>query len=275
MKLTTGKVIFGMSIFSVIALCVYYGAITFISAGNKSDTLRMIYSIEHAALWFVIAFTILIYPFFAEKPVQIIRYYIIHLSFLMMIWSALFALLSAKNYDIIISKDKNTIVSDTIQIKLKDFAIKTITRRKKASHEYSVQILTLPDTIERTIAINKPVRLGKIKLYFKEWSATIQTITYIINGKEYLSGDNGYLQTTIDTDTIIIYPEKILDDGTIQYHYDATSPYTFTTSNEKLDYTVTLTVSITPANTIAMIFSLIFLIVLYWSFWGKPKETNR
>ena len=229
MKLTTGKVIFGMSIFSVIALCVYYGAITFISAGNKSDTLRMIYSIEHAALWFVIAFTILIYPFFAEKPVQIIRYYIIHLSFLMMIWSALFALLSAKNYD----------------------------------------------TIERTIAINKPVRLGKIKLYFKEWSATIQTITYIINGKEYLSGDNGYLQTTIDTDTIIIYPEKILDDGTIQYHYDATSPYTFTTSNEKLDYTVTLTVSITPANTIAMIFSLIFLIVLYWSFWGKPKETNR
>lgn len=291
MKIKSDRIIFITSIISVVLLCFYYGYVSVVSHADREKAVNMIFTLPHTLLWGITAFTILIYPLFSERKINILRYYAVHLSFLFVIWTSLSAMLISVKYDVLLVSDERTKVNENLEFEFNDFELVTIQRRNKKSYNYRVSFTSFPDNTERIIAINNPVKIGNTTFYFKEWAMAIKNINYKIDNMIYNSYENGFFRGNISGYSVMIMPYDISEDKVVSYRYEinnehekfsgtfsgndeTASPLSISVSELTPSYTITLTGSVSPMNFIVFLSGLLFIIILFFFFFISDRRTS-
>lgn len=286
------------SIFLVIILSAYS---TFLEKSNNK-IINFIDSPIYLASWIILILLIFVYPLFVKKEITVyIDYFFIHLPFVLFVFIIMITFMTSRSYELSIQENEKMNISDIskkLGLNYSGSGILSLTKvnltnGKNKNIKSFINVTDNLKTITKIIGINKPAKIGKIKFFQKNWALGITEISFLFEDNEY----NIFEQQTSPIITkqgnyFEIYPKDIYNDKILYiwkiYNRDkkilnfgqfvtgkdpiSTFPpqeYHFSIIKEDYNLISILQATYKPFNLILGLYSIIFLIFLFYTFLGK------
>ena len=288
-------------IINIIVIIILSAYSTFLE-NSTNKIINFISSPIYLIPWITLILLIFFFPLFIKKETKYyINFFIIHLPFILFVFIIVINILTSRSYEITIKENEKTNLSDiahslginytgTASLKLSNI---NLTNGKNKNISSFIDITDNNKKFKKIISINKPVKIGKIKFFQKNWALGIIEITFTFENNEYniFEQQNSPIITK-QGNYFEIYPKdiynnkilyiwkiynkdnEILNFGQFTTNNDFISifpPEEFNFSILKEDYKLIsiLQASYKPFNFILGLYSIIFLIFLFYIFWGK------
>jgi len=155
--------------------------------------------------WFFLTILIIVRPWIIEVPEKsLLSYFIRHIPFVLLFFAVFIAMMTDRKKEISLMIGEIVNLNDlkssllfkedmNIELKLDDFNIERHSKKDKSIKSYKSEItLTNNDisnvkknSVRKIIEVNKPLKIGNLKIYQKSWSLGINEIKFKINNTEY------------------------------------------------------------------------------------------
>ena len=295
------KIFLYITIFNIIIIIALSAYSTFLENSNN-NIINFISSPLYLGVWITLILLIFCFPLFIKKETnEYLNYFFIHLPFVLFVFFIIINILTSRSYEVSIQENQKINISDianNLDIDYKDnasFKLSRIslTNGKNKNISSFIDIAGNSKNSKKIISINKPIKIGKIKFFQKNWALGITDINYIFENNEYnfFEQQNSPIITK-QGNYFEIYPKdiynnkilytwkisgkdnKILNFGQFINDDDPISvfppkEFNFSILNEDYKLISILQATYKPFNLILGLYSIIFLMFLFYIFWGK------
>jgi hypothetical protein len=299
-KFNNQKIFQFLTIINIFIIIILSAISTFLK--NSTYTLNFISSPIYLGAWISLIILIFLYPLFIKKDIdEYINYFFIHLPFVLFIFIIIISFLTSRSHEISIQENQTINISNIAhKLNIDYFESGSITlsninltNGKNKKIKSKIDIIDGSKKYSKTVEINKPVKIGKIKFFQKNWALGIIEINFTFENNEYnifqqnnspiITKQGNYFEVFPKDiyDNKILYgwkiydkEKKILNIGQFVNTNDFISDippekYNFSILKENFKLISILQATHKPFNLILGLASIFYLILLFYNFWGN------